>query len=259
MKNIFASLLLEKKKNQKKFTLIELLVVVAIIGILAALLLPALSLAKEEARVMECINNKKQQRLSIETFSVDFDGFAPGAAYVGGNGIGQQLMLNDAPNTRPDSILVKLGYIKTNDVFECPGAKKDRKALYDYFISKYSLGYSDRSSYNMAFVGTQLDANPDREYIGRLADVHYNAGISVWRLNHSKHPAEKFLIVDAAQIHDYADSARYASGRHRGIRYVSVAWVDGHCDSQRLIPGAAGYFDPLWKGEIETDTVMPWH
>ena len=59
------------KKNNKGFTLIELLVVVAIIGILASLLLPALAAAKNKANRAKCSNNLKQVYTGMLNFAQD--------------------------------------------------------------------------------------------------------------------------------------------------------------------------------------------
>lgn len=60
----------------KKFTLIELLVVVAIIGILASMLLPVLTKARERARVIVCIGNHKQIVMAMKLYADENDGFA---------------------------------------------------------------------------------------------------------------------------------------------------------------------------------------
>jgi len=71
------TLALETPRAVRAFTLIELLVVVAIIAILAGLLLPVLSRAKESGRTAVCMSNLRQVGLASMTYSMDFSGHLP--------------------------------------------------------------------------------------------------------------------------------------------------------------------------------------
>src|ERR1035438_6213167 len=62
---------------KRAFTLIELLVVIAIIAILAAMLLPALSLAKQKALATSCMSDKKQLALAWIMFTGDNNELLP--------------------------------------------------------------------------------------------------------------------------------------------------------------------------------------
>lgn len=70
-----------RRQKSRAFSLIEVLVVLAVIALLAALLLPALGIARERARTVACLSNLRQIHGSIMLYTYDYEGYFPPLDY----------------------------------------------------------------------------------------------------------------------------------------------------------------------------------
>jgi len=119
-----------KSQNQQKpfqetpaFTLIELLTVIAIIGILAAILIPVVGAARERAKVAVCQSNLRQVGVAVQMYAIDNNEYVPGVAR-------DPLTGTIGPNVGPNRLAGRLvprpygwaeeAYLDDADVLYCP-------------------------------------------------------------------------------------------------------------------------------------------
>jgi prepilin-type processing-associated H-X9-DG protein len=108
--------------------LIELLVVIAILAILAALLMPALSKAKESGRSTQCISNLRQIGISLQLYVQDNNRYLP--------------VMADRPltgtNTQPSPDTVLKTYLGNLNILKCPS---DTKKIFEQTASSYAWNF----------------------------------------------------------------------------------------------------------------------
>ena len=112
--------------KKKGFTLIELLVVIAIIAILAAMLLPALARAGEQARRANCISNLKQMGLAMHMYAQDYSELFPRSAGTAAADL---------------TILISGNYITAAKTYVCPSSS-DKATAANQSLNSGFLSYA---------------------------------------------------------------------------------------------------------------------
>ncbi len=217
------------KRTAAAFTLIELLTVIAIIGILAAIVIPVVSSVRDSARAAECISNLRQTVGVLHVHLADHDGI-----FVAGQA-------SDAPSGREDlqwgHVLENSGAIDPNDIeiFFCPSQQAVRR----------DGGYPGQSTpVHLASIWGWRTYGYNY-YSGELGEMEgvTGSGNNMYRLNANvvRDPSRYAVFMDSVDnrgLQRFAIAATRAgevsegSGvhlRHNGR--ANVAFLDGHVEA----------------------------